>query len=197
MCVENFKVSHRLKLSPTKSAEDAKVIAPYPDVVVLKDDDGLEIYLEKSSAEVARAVQLPARLAKILMTDLKDESKSIWPVDQTMVGLIRTTLITNNHNLPSIKMILDEERIVDVDKLQISPYIPENDQGRFSTLLTDRQPDRTSGNDSGRPEKKPKTTEGKDQNNDLTQKLSSLSLQVEQDETDTSWLPDSAKETLV
>lgn len=119
-------ISTTLKI---KSAEDAKVIAPYPDVVVLKDDDGLEIYLEKSSAEVARAVQLPARLAKIkiLMTDLKDESKSIWPVDQTTVGLIRTILMTNNHNLPSMKMILDEEGIVDADKLQNSEYIPENE----------------------------------------------------------------------
>ncbi|VTT70485.1 unnamed protein product [Fusarium fujikuroi] len=180
MCVENFK------LSPTKSAEDAKVIAPYPDVVVLKDDDGSEIYLEKRYAEVATAVQLPVELARVLMADPNDKSKSIWPVDETLIGLIRTIFRINNHNLPYIKMILDEERIVDVDKLQISPYIPENEQ-----------PDRTSGNDSGRPEKKPKTTEGKDQNNDLTQKLSSLSLQVEQDETDTSWRSDSAKETLV
>ncbi|KAG4285859.1 hypothetical protein FPRO06_07119 [Fusarium proliferatum] len=187
-------ISTTLKI---KSAEDAKVIAPYPDVVVLKNDDGLEIYLEKSSAEVARAVQLPARLAKILMTDPKDESKSIWPVDQTMVGLIRTILMTNNHNLPSIKMILDEEGIVDADKLQNSEYIPENDHGRLSRLLFDRKPDRPSGNDLSLPDQKPKSTEDKDQNNDLTQQLSSLSLQGAQDETDTSWGSDSTKETLV
>ncbi|VZH94703.1 unnamed protein product [Fusarium fujikuroi] len=121
MCVENFK------LSPTKSAEDAKVIAPYPDVVVLKDDDGSEIYLEKRYAEVATAVQLPVELARVLMADPNDKSKSIWPVDETLIGLIRTIFRINNHNLPYIKMILDEERIVDVDKLQISPYIPENE----------------------------------------------------------------------
>ncbi|KAF4431422.1 hypothetical protein FACUT_8673 [Fusarium acutatum] len=88
-------------------------------------------------------------------------------------------------NLPSIKMILDEEGIVDVDKLQNSPYIPENDHGRLSRLSTDRKPDRTPGNDSRRPDKKPKTTEGNGQNNDLTPPLSSLSLQGKQDETDT------------
>ncbi|KAF5619364.1 uncharacterized protein FTJAE_11952 [Fusarium tjaetaba] len=156
-----------------KSIEDSRVIASYPDIVILKDDDGLDIYLEKSSAEVVRAVQLPVRLAKILMEDTNDKSKT------------------------SIKMILDEEGIVDVDKPQSSSYIPENEHGRLSRLLFDRKPDRPSGNDLSRPDQKPKTTGGKEENNDLSQQLSSLSLQGKQDDTDTSWSSDSTKKTLV
>jgi hypothetical protein len=48
-------------------------------------------------------------------------------VDAMLPSSIRTILKTNNRNLPSIKKILDEEGIVDVDKLASSPYIPENE----------------------------------------------------------------------
>ncbi|KAF5692311.1 hypothetical protein FCIRC_49 [Fusarium circinatum] len=107
-------ISSHLKI---KSIEGSQARPSYPEVVVLQGDDYMEICLEKRSAEVATAVQLPVEPARVLMADPMDESKSIWPVGGTLIGFIRTIFRINNHNLPSIKMILDEEGIVDVGKL--------------------------------------------------------------------------------
>ncbi|CVK86526.1 uncharacterized protein FMAN_06204 [Fusarium mangiferae] len=109
-----------------KDFEGSQVILPFSEIHTRKHDGGLEIYLEKGSAEAAMAVQLPLVLVRFLMEDPNDNSKSIKLVDGMLPGFIGTVFRASNRNSRSIKTILDKEGIVDVDKLENSPYIPEN-----------------------------------------------------------------------
>ncbi|PNP82691.1 hypothetical protein FNYG_03922 [Fusarium nygamai] len=176
-----------------KDFEGSHVISPLSEVYTCKHDGGLEIYLEKKSAEAATAVQLPLVLARFLMEDPNDGSRSRMLMDAMLPGLIRTILRANNRNLPSIKKILDEEGIVDVDKLENSPYIPENDAGELSKLLATEKGAQISRNHGSRPTQDPKVTEVHGHEDDLTREFGSLSLQGNADTTGTVWGSDSTK----
>ncbi|KAF5568578.1 hypothetical protein FNAPI_123 [Fusarium napiforme] len=176
-----------------KDFEGSHVASPLSEVYTCQNDDGLEIYLEKKSAEVATAVQLPLVLARFLMEDPNDESRSEMPVDAMLPGLIRTILRTNNHSLRSIKRILDEEGIVDVDKLENSPYIPANGAGELLELLAMGKGAQRSRDHGSRTNQDPKVTEVHGHEDDLTREFGSLSLQRNTDTTVTVWGSDSTK----
>ncbi|KAF5575360.1 hypothetical protein FPANT_11393 [Fusarium pseudoanthophilum] len=176
-----------------KDFEGSHVISPLSEVYTCQNDDGLEIYLEKKSFEAAMAVQLPLVLARFLMKDPNDESRSEMLVDAMLPGLIRTILMTNNHNLRSIKRILDEEGIVDVDKLENSPYIPKNGAGELFELLVMGKGAQTSRNHGSGPTQDPKVAEAHDHEDDLEQKFCPMTLQGNADTTVTVWGSDSTK----
>lgn len=92
-----------------KDFEGSQVISPFSEIHTRKHDGGLEIYLEKGSAEAAMAVQLPLVLTRFLMEDPNDDSKSIKLVDAMLPGFIGTIFRTSNPNLRSIKTVLDKE----------------------------------------------------------------------------------------
>ncbi|KAF5972953.1 hypothetical protein FCOIX_9078 [Fusarium coicis] len=152
-----------------------------------------DIYLEKKSAEAATAVHLPLVLARFLMGDPNHKSGSRMLVDAMLPSSIRTILRTNNRNLPSIKKILDEEGIVDVDKLANSPYIPENDEGELSELLDMGKGAQRSCNHGSRPTQDSKANEVHGNEDDLTREFGSLSLKGNADTTSTVWGSDSTK----
>ncbi|KAG5765998.1 hypothetical protein H9Q72_005936 [Fusarium xylarioides] len=191
--IHNLKDHSLFTILNMKDFEGSQVISPLSEVYIREHEGGLEIYLEKKSAETATAVQLPLVLARFLMEDPNDESKRIRLVDAMLPGLIRTILRTNNRNLPSIKKILDEEGIVDMDKLENSPYIPENGAGELSQLLATKGPAQRSRNHGSRPTQDPKVTEVNGQEDELTQEFGSLSLQGNADTTGTTWGSDSTK----
>ncbi|CCT67838.1 uncharacterized protein FFUJ_14545 [Fusarium fujikuroi IMI 58289] len=109
------------------------------------------------------------------MEDLNDDSKSIKLVDAMLPGFIGTIFSTSNRNLRSMKTILDKEGIV-VDKLENSPYIPENVTGKLWDILAPKKPSQSSRNHKSHANQDPKVPEVNDQDDDLSEQLGSLSL---------------------
>ncbi|KAF5716074.1 hypothetical protein FMUND_6525 [Fusarium mundagurra] len=191
--IHNLKDHGLSTILKMKDFEGSQVISPFSEVHLRKNDGGLEIYLEKKSTEAATAVQLPLALARFLMEDPNNDSKSTKPVCGMLPGLISMIFRTKNRNLSSIKTILDEHGIVDVYKLEKSPYIPGNDAGELRKLLAPQKPAQRSRNHGSRPTQDPKVTEVDGQEDDVTQEFGSLSLQGNVDTTGTTWGSDSTK----
>ncbi|KLP17078.1 uncharacterized protein LW94_960 [Fusarium fujikuroi] len=74
-----------------------------------------------------------------------------------------------------MKTILDKEGIV-VDKLENSPYIPENVTGKLWDILAPKKPSQSSRNHKSHANQDPKVPEVNDQDDDLSEQLGSLSL---------------------
>ncbi|KAF4447151.1 hypothetical protein F53441_9296 [Fusarium austroafricanum] len=99
-----------------------RIESPLPGVKV-QEDDGLHIYMDRYDLDVSNAVLLPRHIMGWIMTD--PETKVVKDINEQAVDLASSILRVRYHKRATIKKILDVEGIVDVEKLQKSPYFQQ------------------------------------------------------------------------